>query len=220
MNLLFVFIFASLLVSCTAPLKKTSSQSGSECFRLVGQNLVLEFLAKKEECQSHRSEQGTTILMLAAARGHLEILKEVLNLKVDVNEADFQGDTALHYAVSTNKVAAAQLLMEAGARVKSRRPDGVSTLMQAIQFGSLEMVKILSQDFEAINDPAQDGWTPLYFAIRRNDIRILDQLLQRGACPLVFDSYGQTPLEFAKEVKWVQAQDLLAKVQNCKDSTL
>ncbi len=207
-------------MSCSTSVKKTSSQSGSECFRLVGQNLVSEFLAKKEECQNSRSEQGTTILMLAAARGHLEVLKEILNLKVDVNEADFQGDTALHYAVSTNKVEAAQVLMEAGARVKSRRPDGITSLMQAIQFGSLQMVEILSQDFEAINDPAQDGWTPLYFAIRRSDIRILDQLLKKGACPLVFDSYRQTPLEFAKEVKWVEAQNLLAKVRSCKDPAL
>lgn len=204
-------------MSCSTPVKKTSSQSGSECFRLVGQNLVREFSAKKEECQNHRSEQGTTILMLAAARGHLEILNEILNLKVDVNEADFQGDTALHYAVSTNKVAAAQALMKAGARVKSRRPDGITSLMQAIQFGSRQMVEVLSEDFEAINDPAQDGWTSIYFAIRRNDIQILDQLLKKGACPFVFDSYRQTPLEFAKEVKWIEAQNLLAKVRSCKD---
>jgi len=169
------------------------------------------------ECLTHRSQNGTTVLMLAAARGHTEILKEILNLKVDVNESDAEGDTALHYAVSTNQVESAKLLMEAGARVKSRRADGITSLMQAVQFGRFEMVKVLSEDFEAINDPAQDGWTALYFAIRRNDLRILNQILQSGACPLVFDSFRQTPLEFAKEVKWVQAQRLLSRVQSCKD---
>lgn len=156
--------------------------------------------------------------MLGVARGHLEIIKEILKLKVDVNESDNTGDTALHYAVSTNQVESAKLLMEAGARVKSQRTDGITSLMQAIQFGSLEMVKVLSEDLDAINDPAQDGWTALYFAIRRNNIQILSEILQKGACPLVFDSYRQTPLEFAREVKWVEAQNLLAKIQSCKDS--
>lgn len=204
-------------MSCTTPVKKASSQSGSECFRFVGQNQLPEFIAKKIECQNHRSEQGTTILMLASARGHVEMLKEILNLKVDVNEPDFQGDTAIHYAVSTNQVASAKLLIASGARVKSQRPDGITSLMQAVQFGSGEMVEILSEDLEAINDPAEDGWTALYFAIRRNDIRILNRLLQKGACPIVFDSYQQTPLDFAKEVKWVEAVNLLEKVRNCKD---
>lgn len=199
------------------PSKKPSSQSGSECFRLVGQNQLPGFLAKKNECQNHRSEQGTTILMLASARGNVEMIREILNLKVDVNEPDFQGDTAIHYAVSTNQVASAKLLMAAGAKVKSQRPDGITSLMQAVQFGSGEMVEILSEDLEAINEPAEDGWTALFFAIRRNDLRILNQLLQKGACPLVFDSYNQTPLEFAKEVKWIEAQKLLAKVKSCKD---
>ena len=153
--------------------------------------------------------------MLASAHGQLEILKVLIQEKVDMNEVDKQGDAALNYAVSRNQVLAADLLLKSGAKIKSQRTDGITSLMQAVQFGSLDMIRVLLQDQDSINDPAEDGWTALYFSIRRKDIQILNELLKQGACSNIFDSYRQTPIDFTKEVNWPEGLNTLMKARPC-----
>ena len=213
-NVLLIFLFL-VLGACQSAPKKNSGQSGSYCFRFIGQNQVQEFTQNIKDCLLHRSQDGTTPLMLASALGKTEIQEILFQQKIDVNEVDLQGDTALHYAVSRNQLLAAEQLMKNKAQVRSQRPDGITSLMQAIQFGSFEMVQILTQDQEAINDPAEDGWTALYFAIRRKDKRILEEILKKGACTNIFDAYKQTPLDFVKEVQWPEGENLLLKAEPC-----
>lgn len=213
-NVFLIFLLLVLSACSTAP-KKPVGQSGSICFRFIGQNQIQEFIHQKNECLLHRSKDGTTPLMLASALGREEIIKLLLQEKVDVNAIDYQGDTALNYAVSRNQILAAALLMKNGARVRSQRSDGVNALMQAVQFGSFEMVQTLTQDREAINDPAEDGWTALYFSLRRKKIEYLDELLKKGACPNLFDAYKQTPLDFVKEVQWPEGESRLTKARPC-----
>ncbi|MFN9069092.1 MAG: ankyrin repeat domain-containing protein, partial [Bdellovibrionales bacterium] len=127
------------------------------------------------------------------------------------------GDTALNYVVSRNQLEAAHFLVSRGARVVSQREDGISSLMQALQIGTPEMALTLMTDTEALNQFAEDGWTPLYFSIRRQDIRLLTALIDRGACVNVFDSYRQTPLDFAREVKWTDGEKIIAKAKPCQE---
>lgn len=204
-----------MLGACSTAPKKSTGQSGSFCFRFIGQNQVQEFIKHKNECLHHRSVDGTTPLMLASAHGHLEILQTLIQESVDVNEVDHQGDTALNYAVSRNQIQVARLLLKSGAKVKSQRVDGITSLMQAVQYGSYEMIQVLLQDQEAINDSAEDGWTALYFSLRRKKIEILNVLLQNGACPNVFDAYQQTAKEFVNEVNWPEGLNLLLKARPC-----
>ncbi len=210
-----LLLFMSLLVSCSNKPSAPPAQSGSECLRIVAQNRLEEFKLRKSECLLHRSDHGTTPLMLATARGHLEMMSELIDAGADVNEVDKLGDTAIHYAVATNRLQAAQLLMKRGARVVSQREDGISGLMQAVQIGSFDMIKTLTADREALNQPADDGWTALYFAIRRADPQILTWLLEHGACINTFDTYRQTPLQFAQEVKWKVGENILTKAVPC-----
>lgn len=210
-------LFIGFIVGCSSQSTAPPLQSGSECLRIVAQNRIEEFKKRKSECLRHRSDLGTTPLMLAAARGHLEMMKEILDAGADVNEVDQVGDTAVNYVVATNQLAAARLLVSRGAKVYSQRQDGISALMQAIQISSFDMIQTLSQEIEAVNQPADDGWTPIYFAIRRGDPKTLSWLFERGACKNTFDAYRQTPLQFAEEVKWVEGQNLIKKAKPCTE---
>lgn len=222
-QLIFVFFFLLSVVSCTtksvapsAP-TETISQFAQECLRIVGQGNVPEFIKRTKDCSKVKSAHGTTPLMLAAAKGNLEILALIIGEGIDINEPDHSGDTALNYAVAAGKTESIQFLMSNRARVTSQRPDGITALMQAIQIGPKPMALALMSDHSAINDRADDGWTALYFAIRRQDPEILESLLKQGACPNVFDSYRQTALDFAKEIKWAKGQDILIQAKSCQD---
>ncbi|MEN0060158.1 MAG: ankyrin repeat domain-containing protein [Bdellovibrio sp.] len=202
--------------ACSSLQKSQFSARESACFKAVVADDREAIKKILPDCKKSRAENGVTPLMLAAAKGHVKIIEELIQAGEDVNEADAQGDMALNYAVVRRQVAAVHLLMLHQASVKPKRPDGITVLMQAVQHGSQQMVQILVQDAEGVNIQAEDGWTALYFAIRRQDEDILKLLLRHGSCPNVIDKYQQSPLDFAQEVGWKKGIDLLKKATTCK----
>lgn len=214
----FLLILSALfLSSCSSTSSHKSAQStfDADCLKIFAQNKTEELKTKFEPCLVARSKDGTTPLMIAAARGHHDLVSQLFRVGVKVNEIDNQGDTALNYAVVGNQVEMALYLLLNGADVKSQRPDGITSLMQATQFGSYAMVNALSQDRAGVNVHAEDGWTALYFAIRRKDLKILTLLIKQGACLTKKDQYDQTPVDFAKEVGWPEGLKALQKVPRC-----
>lgn len=113
-----------------------------------------------------RNAQGETALMLAAIKGHLDIVKALLARDADVNQT---GWTPLHYAASgtlpqqTDVVA---LLLEQHAYIDAGSPNGTTPLMMAAQYGTDASVQLLLSEGA---DPAlknQQGLTAVDFALR------------------------------------------------------
>ena len=71
---------------------------------LYGDIELLKHIEVKIKNKSPRSCVGNTPLHLAAFEGHLEICKWYINNKGEVNNADNDGWTALHYAVKAGQV--------------------------------------------------------------------------------------------------------------------
>ena len=64
----------------------------------------------------------------AAMRGDREAVRAALARKADVNAAQVDGTTALHWAVERDDVELAELLLSVGARVSARTREGVTPL--------------------------------------------------------------------------------------------
>jgi ankyrin repeat protein len=64
---------------------------------------------------------GTRPLMLAAAHGHSETVKALLDAGADVNAEDLTGWTALHAGAYKGDIPTVSLLLERGARPKQAR---------------------------------------------------------------------------------------------------
>lgn len=62
-----------------------------------------------------KDEDGMGLIHWAADRGSLEILKYLIESKIDVDMVDQDGQTALHYAVSCDHVDCVKLLVNHGA---------------------------------------------------------------------------------------------------------
>ena len=110
------------------------------------------------------SDQGESALMMAALKGHLEIVRTLLDRGASVNK---EGWNALHYATSAalpDSLAIVQLLVRKGARVDAPSPNGTTALMMAAQYGSEDVV---AQLLKYGADPLaknQRGWTAVDFA--------------------------------------------------------
>ena len=116
----------------------------------------------------------------------------------DVNTAEADGATALHWAAHFNDMAAAEALLAAGAQVNVANDYGVTPLMLAAENGSTDMVGRLLNAGAKTNVTMSSGETALMTASRAGDVGTVSWLLSKGANPnLTEDRRGQTALIWA-----------------------
>jgi len=83
---------------------------------------------------------GETPLMMAALRANVEAMKALIGRGAQVNRP---GWSPLHYAASSPSPAPVQMLLDLGAEVNARAPNGNTPLMLAARYGSEESVALL-----------------------------------------------------------------------------
>ncbi len=149
----------------------------------------------------------------AAMRSDMEVLRSLLYEGADVNAAQVDGMTALHWAAINGSPEIAEMLLYAGASTEATTRMGAYTpLHLASREGHSEMVDRLLQ---AGSDPNQKtssgGATSLHFAAASGDVKTIEALLDYGAfIDEKEQKSGQTPLIFAASLGRVDAIKALA----------
>jgi ankyrin repeat protein len=136
-------------------------------------------------------------LVAAAKSGDGAAVRVLIDKRADVNAADGDGATALHWASHRDDIDTARLLVAAGANVNAANDLGATPLWIASENGSAAVVRLL---LEAGADPNRAlllGETPLMVASRSGSAVVAEQLLQKGARPNVRAARGQTALMWA-----------------------
>jgi ankyrin repeat protein len=136
----------------------------------------------------------------AARRGDVDSLKKLLQGGADVNTAEGDGRTALHFAAERGDAMLAETLIVAGANVEAGTRIGRYTpLHVASRGGHLEVVEAL---LRAHADPnaatTNSGATPLHLAAGSGNPDVVRALIRAGADANARETtWGQTPLIFA-----------------------
>jgi len=129
----------------------------------------------------------------AAMRGDREAVRAALARKADVNAAQVDGTTALHWAVERDDVEVAELLLAAGARVSARTREGVMPLQLAAINGSAGMLGRLIRSGADPNAPLTPaGDTALMLAARTGKTDAVRLLLEARADVNAKESWGGT----------------------------
>ena len=135
----------------------------------------------------------------AASRGDLEAVRGLLQRGVDVQTAQADGMTALHWAAMRSDAALAETLLYAGANLEAATRIGKHTpLHVASRTGRPGVVRVL---LEAGADPhaaTGSGATALHLAAQAGSAEAVAALLDHGADVDARErTWGQTPLMFA-----------------------
>jgi len=140
-------------------------------------------------------------LVDASKNADRDAIRALLQKKVDVNAAEADGSTALHWASYRDDPESADLLIRAGAKVNAATDLGVTPLWAASQNGSAAMVRRLLEAGANPNTALLSGETPLMVAARSGYPAIVEQLLAKDANVSARGARGQTALMWAVSQK-------------------
>src|SRR3990172_4797631 len=134
-----------------------------------------------------------------AMEGNLEGVRSLLSQQVDVNSAQGDGMTALHWAAFRDDVAMAELLIEAKANPEAEtRVGAVTPLILAARNGSAAMIAALLKAGADPGKAASTGATPLMSAATSGSVDAVKALVDGGADLNAREkTNGQTALMFA-----------------------
>ncbi len=129
-----------------------------------------------------RADAGNSPVADAAQAGDKAAVRALLKQAADVNAAQGDGMTALHWAAMKNDADLAQTLLYASANVKATTRIGAYTpLILAAQQGNAEVMEPLIKAGADVNAKTGNGTTPLMFAAASGNTDAVKVLLDRGA---------------------------------------
>ena len=138
------------------------------------------------------------LLTAAVQAGDVLEVERLLSQVVDVNAADPDGTTALHWAVQRADVELTARLVAAGADVNAPNRYQVTPLSLAALNGSASMVGRLLDAGADPHQAALDGETPLLTAARTGMPEVVERLIAHGADANAREGWrGQTALMWA-----------------------
>jgi ankyrin repeat protein len=137
----------------------------------------------------------------------------LLAKKADVNAAQADGTTALHWAARWNDLATAGLLIGTGANAGAANHDGATPMFLAAQNGNAAMIELLLKAGVSVNAPVlAHGETALMMAARSGSVDAVKVLLDHGAQVNTIDALrGTTALMWAAEQGHVSVVELLIR---------
>jgi ankyrin repeat protein len=134
----------------------------------------------------------------AAMRLDRDAIRTLLQQKADVNAAQADGTTALHWVVRQNDVETAQILLRAGAKPDVPTRYGVTPVYLAAEKGNAAMIDALLRAGVDPNSKNPGGETALMTAARTGRLEAVKLLLDRGASINAAESVrSQTALMWA-----------------------
>ena len=186
---------------------------------IKGHKDIVELLLAVKDVQIDAEDEfSSKPLHYAVEGGHTELAELLIQHGADVNAKNNEGKTPLDLATARNRSAIAKLLVERGATV--------SNIYIAAQLGNIDKVKAFLEQGIDVNAKVENGFTPLFLAVRNNDVGIARLLLSKGADVNTKNNQnGMTPLHIAAQeghrsmVVLLLASGADANVQNARGIT-
>jgi len=159
---------------------------------------VNALLAAKGADVNAKNEHGNTALILAAKKGNVEMVNDLLKKGAYVDAQNKDGHTALIVAAIYGNVEVVNDLLKKGADVNAKNKHGNTALIVAAIYGHVEVVNALlaakGADVDAQNE---HGNTALILAAIYGRVEVVNELLKKGADVDAQNEHGNTALILA-----------------------
>jgi ankyrin repeat protein len=146
------------------------------------------------DLRARSGRYGENQLTAAARDGTIRFLEMLLEIGMDVNEANRNGETALIVAAQANRPEHLQILIAAGADLDAADLDGWTALTYAVRTGDGPIARRLIEAGADVDAMTRTGWTPLMLAALDGRRDIVEALLDAGANPNTTSQAGLSAL--------------------------
>ena len=134
------------------------------------------------------------LLEKAASMNHLEVVRVLLELGMDINGLTEDDNTALMMASLYGHVDIVKFFIEAGAALEMKNIQGNTALMAASFKGHPRVVRELVQAGANVNAYNKDDVHPLVLAARSNFPKVMRELIRGGADVNAVDKFRNSAL--------------------------
>ncbi|KAF4766281.1 hypothetical protein HAV15_010745 [Penicillium sp. str.  len=198
-----------LSISKDGQIIQTTSMSPLYYATWLGLTDTMDLLLQSEKCSiDEQGNFGRTPLSAACERGHLDVVKKLLDNDADLEIAGDNEHTPLHAAACSGHAEVVKLLLEKGAKIHNGSDGSKTSLYCACLNGHHQVAQMLLQ-WEPELLATHEEWIPLLAASQGGFLDIVQLLIQRGADIGASDSFGQTPLYIACEDGHIEVVRLL-----------
>ena len=139
--------------------------------------LVMVLLAAT---MANAQERVASEVAEAAMRRDDARVEQLIASHADVNAAQPDGSTALHWATYHGNLHTAEALLRARANPNGVTQTGMTPLLLACEAGNADLVRLLLKKGANPNQTLKNGETPLMMAARTGSVRVLELLLKKG----------------------------------------
>ena len=172
---------ATLLIERGANLKAISDMGTPLTCALANRQIeCVKLLLEKGADVNQPKLMNETPLMVASKEGHVDEVQLFLEYGANV-AAKANGFTALYLACQNNHIEVAKVLIENGADVNQIADKALEILLEVIERKYSDIACLLIRNGARVNTANVFGETPLACAVRNNDMRVVEELVQHGA---------------------------------------
>lgn len=153
------------------PMYKNNVHPWTDLLRATSNNkfdVVDELINSKSDVNERTAVMGWTPLIMAAQKGHINIILSLLRGKACIEAQDWFGETALIKACSARQSNVIKILLDHKANVQKENSKGFTALMLAAKICMLDAVKLLIAKNANINSFTRTGFTVLMEAVTPN----------------------------------------------------
>src|SRR5215468_224424 len=144
---------------------------------------------------------GRSEIADAAMKDNKAAVRALIQQKADVNAAQIDGSTAVHWAVYHDDFDLLNILIAAGARIDAVTREGVSPLQMASLYGDPKIIEALLKAGADAKQRGPAGETMLMLAARNGNPGAIRLLVNGGA-----DVNAQEPLRETTALMWAVEQ--------------
>lgn len=157
---------------------------------------------------------------LSLPNSNINTIKFLIDNGCDINYADSDGNTSLHFAMEHN-IETVKLLVKNGANVNAINNEGEMPLYEAVKLETIETVKFLLKNGANPNIRNKNNNLPLFVAIEKGNLKIIKYLVKNADNIDVKNTEGDAPLHLAVKLGNIELVKYLikngAKVNNKND---
>nr|XP_008536570.1 PREDICTED: ankyrin repeat and death domain-containing protein 1B [Equus przewalskii] len=194
--------------------QRAKNQDGMNALHFAAQSnnvRIVEYLIQDLHLKEldQPDEKGRKPFLLAAERGHVEMIEKLVFLNLRTSEKDKEGNTALHLAAKHGHSPAVRVLLTQWQEINETNELNITALQTATRKGHASLVSFLLSEHVDLHPKVEPKESPLHLAVLNNHVTVVNSLLSARHDTDALDQRRQTPLHVAADLGHVELVEAL-----------